>query len=826
MDCRESDRTDGSQSAPVSVCRGQMSGPWPSTRTAHCGLRRALGVYVRKNGEHLFRRFSSESGIEAIVEDKAGTLWAVGTGLSLRPVEVLASTSRRDDSWTALTGSRLLRDRHGVLWLGNRGGGLLRVDVSNLTNPQVERVRDGPHPSEGLLASLLEDREGNIWVGTQRGLSRFSTGTITTITTFGQPALGRLVRAVEQRRDGLWVGTSDGLLRLQDKSWQQYDWRHGLASTAALHTDSSGDLWIGTTNGLARFQRNRFSSVPGTETLTRVHALTSDRDGTLWICDTELGVFRRRRNGIIERVGDIRAPFAAHTDREGRVWIGSTTGSVTVFDAGRSTSYSASDGLTGNAVTFIFEDNDGFIWVSSVGGLSRFDNNRFVTLTEEDGIPGAIVQGVLEDGDGYLWIALNSGIARMRKSDLTRTLSDRSKPTPYTLYDATDGLRGTQIGLGQPLVARGLDGVLWFTTSAGLASVDPKQPARNRLAAPVRIEAASANNRSVAPADHIRLPARVAHLQIGYTALSFVAPANIHFRYILEGFDREWVDAGSRRQAFYTNLPPGTFRFRVAADNGGIPSEADASWVFVVTPTFFQTNVFRVITGVAIVLFVVMLWRVRGSQMRRSLSLVLAERTRVAREIHDTLLQSLVGTALQFDSLSETIKSKPSAATQHLRRLRKRVELDIDEARESIQDLRSPLIQKRGLADALRESANTITAGAPSELTVTIVGATRPLQDPVEHQLLRIGQAAIANAVRHANAKRIAVDLEFQDETVVLRVTDDGRGFLLEDVSLGDSHWGLWSMRERARQVGGRFEIRTEIGHGTAVEVSVPGMSG
>jgi signal transduction histidine kinase len=310
-------------------------------------------------------------------------------------------------------------------------------------------------------------------------------------------------------------------------------------------------------------------------------------------------------------------------------------------------------------------------------------------------------------------------------------------------------------------------------------------------------------------------------LRIDYTALSFSAPTKVRFRYRLEGFDTQWVDAGTRRQAFYTNLPPRPYRFQVTAINDGIESERSAIWDFSIQPRFYQTGWFYGACVVTMMLTAGGLWRLRSNQIQRRFALVLAERARIAREIHDTLLQSLVGVAIQCESIARQVDSAPQAAGACLTQLRKQVEFFIRETRQSIWDLRSPTLLATDLSQALAQTGERATSDARIGFGFSVIGTPRRCPAKVEEHLLRIGQEATSNAARHACATKLTMQVRYCDDSVTLRVMDDGCGFEVGSAQ-ADGHWGISMMKERAHLVGGSVRIVSSPGVGTEVEVVVP----
>jgi signal transduction histidine kinase len=340
---------------------------------------------------------------------------------------------------------------------------------------------------------------------------------------------------------------------------------------------------------------------------------------------------------------------------------------------------------------------------------------------------------------------------------------------------------------------------------------------------PVRIETVTADSQTLDPTPDLRLGPRTSHVQIAFSVLTLTDPARVHFRYRLDDYDRDWLDAGAARQASYTNLPPGHYRFRVLANGGdGIWRDPGAIWDFHVEPFFYQTRWFQALCILAISLLVYASWRVHVRQVRRQFALVLAERIRMSRAIHDTLLQGLAGLALQVDDLSHLMETSPHAARERTLRIRRQVEDSIREARQSIWDLRTPKLASRDLPRALQEAGERVIAGRSVKLDVRVSGAARTAASRADEQLLLIGQEALSNAIRHGHATAVTVELDYGDDQTLLRVRDDGCGFDPDEACRLQGHYGLVSMRERAEQVRGHIVISSAPGKGTAVEAVVP----
>jgi signal transduction histidine kinase len=438
------------------------------------------------------------------------------------------------------------------------------------------------------------------------------------------------------------------------------------------------------------------------------------------------------------------------------------------------------------------------------------------------------VTAIVDDDHGTLWIGSGAGILQLRRSEWARLLTSRGYVPKFRLYDRSDGLAGLPFVYGRNRRAiRADDGRLWFVTGRGLTIIDPSELDTDAVASPVHIEGILANGqRTIITPGALRLPAGTNRLELEYSALNLTSPLRQHFRYKLDGFDVNWIDAGARRQAFYTNLPPRSYTFRV------ITSDAEGSWThaqeaalrFSIRPMFYQTTWFLALSVAALVGVVGVSWRVHVSSVRRQFALLLGERARLSRELHDTLLQNLVGIALQIDAVANDPKLTASdEQRREFVRVRRRVEQYIREARQSISDLRSARPETHDLAMALREAGEREINGRPIQFTFAQNGTARPFPATLEEQLLKIGREAIVNAARHAQADRISVEIESGDRAVTLRVSDNGTGFDPASIANnGSAHYGLTSMRERAEEMGGQLTVNSAHGRGTRVEATVP----
>ena len=435
------------------------------------------------------------------------------------------------------------------------------------------------------------------------------------------------------------------------------------------------------------------------------------------------------------------------------------------------------------------------------------------------GLPGNRVWSLLEDSAGDFWLSLDRGIVRLPRPDIDRAMADPTHRMHYQMYDPKDGLAGAP--LGNISSVRESDSRLWFVRGGGVTTVVPTDLKPQTGPPVIRIEEAIANDRRLDISEH-SLPAGTRRLEVSFTVLTLTPSNRIRFRYRLDGFDTDWVDAGPRRTVSYTNLSPRDYRFRVEAHaDDGTWSTSAAEWPFTIQPTIYQTRWFYAFWVALIAAVIVAAWRFRLALVRRQFSLALAERARLSREIHDTLLQSLVGVALQFDGIANALGPSSVSAREQLTRVRRQVEAYIREARQSIWDLRSPILETHDLAAALRAFAKQLIGDKPVRFTSVVTGNDGARPPKVDNQVLRIGQEAISNAVRHARARRIHLEMTFGQKSVTLRVEDDGCGFE-GDRAAADSHYGLTTMRERAEELGGTLTVTSAAGQGTSIEAVIP----
>jgi ligand-binding sensor domain-containing protein/two-component sensor histidine kinase len=782
--------------------------------------------------EERFTTYTTQNGLSnnkvwSIHEDRDGNLW-IGTDGGLNRY--------RDGAFTAFTTQdgisdntvwSIYEDRRGSLWIGTPAG-LTRLQGGRFT---TYTNRDGL--SNNVVLAILEDREGNLWVGTEAGgLNLFKDRKFFTFTTSeGLPS--DMAWTIHEGRSGnLWVGTQGGLSRFKEGKFSTYTIEDGLASNIvrALCEDRAGSLWVGTPAGLTQFKGGKFTTYRVEDGLSNdaVWAIHEDKEGSLWI--GTLGGLTRLRQGkftvyTTENGLSDDSVLAIQSDSKGGLWIATRNGGLNLLKDGRFTAYTFENGLSDNDVRAIYEDRSGKIWVGTRrGGLSRLQDGRITSITTKDGLFDDCVFQILEDESGNLWMSCTKGIFRVSLAELD-DFADGKIPSVHSIsYGMADGMLTRECNGGQPAGWKSLDGKLWFPTIKGIAMIDPQNIKLNHEPPPVVIEQVIADGNPLELGKKVDLSAGLGRIEFHFTGLSFVAPEKIRFRYKLEGFDKDWVDAGSSRVANYTSIPPGDYTFQVlACNNDGVWNEAGTSFIFYLKPHFYQTYWFYLLLALGCLAAGLALYRYRIRQVKAQFSAVLGERNRMAREIHDTLAQGFVGIGLQLQAVGKILAASPESAQHHLDLAQKMVTHSLAEARRSVWNLRAQALERGNLAAALSETARQLTAGTSVEAQLKVSGTPRPLASSVENNLLRIGQEALTNAMKHGKPRKISLELFYESSRVRLRVEDDGCGFDANKIaSSDDGHFGLLGMRERIEGLKGELHLQSHPGTGTEVLAVIP----
>ena len=789
-----------------------------------------------------------------------GTVWVgTQTGLKMLQNGIFHDVS---GNLPATAVNALLLDRSSRLWVGTPKG-LFEADPRDAL--RFEAVQKAAQI--GPVLSLFEDWEGSVWAGTENGLVRLSANP-------GRTLSGVSVIAVAQDAEGdLWVGTeSEGATIIRNQKFVTYTARDGLAGDAVrcVFSDAKGVVSIGTNAGLTQMNAGRFKSLNSANGLVSdvILSLGDDSQGNLLIGTPDgLNRLRDGKVSLTTSADGLADDFvrSIYQDRDGSLWIGTRRG-LSHETGDRFTTYTQADGLGSDLVGAILRDSHGDLWVATLGGLSRWQNGRFSTYRTRDGLSSDIITalyedaegdlwigtqdaglnvrrgekfsrlpgkwglpqavfGIAEDENGEFWIASQPGIARASKRELKTVALARSDQATVVWYGTSDGLRVNECSVGgHPEVWKAADGTIWFSTLKGVAALYPDAAKLNRVLPPVVIESVKVDDQTLTTAQAGKITAGHSRIAFDYAALSFAAPQKVRYRYRLEGFDNDWIDAGLERTAYYTNIPPGGYRFRVLArNNDGFWNEAGAVLSFRLLPHFYQTIWFYALIamGLAGASFLIYRWRVAEVEAR--FGAVLQERNRIAREIHDTLAQGFVGVSVQLEIVSRLLASSVDIAREHLDQARVQVRESLAEARRSIWQLRLQSSESEDFAARLSKVAKQAIGLTPVELRLDVRGTYRPLRPNVEDELLRIGQEAVTNAVRHSSAERIEIELSYAAKKLRMTIADNGRGFAEDSYTGGpNGHFGLKGMRERAKQINAKLVVDSAAGRGTKVLVEAP----
>jgi len=727
---------------------------------------------------------------------------------------------------------RLLRDRQGSLWISTLDRGLLHVHQG-----RTDQFKRSDGLSGDLVYELFEDREGSIWAATTEGLDRFRDFAIPTMSS-KQGLISDVVGAVLAARDGsVWLGGLGGLGRWNHGQITIYRKRDGLPddSIHALLEDSRGRIWVSTSRGLARSENGRFVAVPPITTPT-ADDIAEGRDGSLWIMEVQQGLIHLRGTEVVERIPWLALGHSDHAiclnrdAKRGGIWLGFFRGGIAFFKDGQiREKYGTAEGLAPGLVRAVYPRADGSVWAASESGLSRIKDGHVATLNSRNGLPCDSVRSAIEDDERAVWLYLACGMARISRSEFEAWAADPHRPVKSTIFDASDGVTKQGLGGYSPKAARLKDGQLWFATNRGVSIVDPRHLPVNNIPPPIHIESIKVDGKPYDIKRGMRLPANVHDVWIDYTALSFVAPEKVRFKYKLEGQDRDWKEVVNDREAQYTNLGPHHYRFRViACNNSGLWNEAGDTLEFSIAPAWNQTTWFY---ASCVAAFLAMLWglyRLRLYQISREFNAQLDgrvdERLRVARDLHDTLLQTFQASLIQMQAAYNMFTRRPEKAIETLQRAITTSAGAIAEGREAIQNMRSSTVLTNDLAQALRAAGDQMAVRGSARFEVRVQGSSRDVHPILRDEVYRIALEALRNAFQHAEAHAIEAEILYGDSLRV-RIRDDGKGIDPAILKEGrrSGHYGLPGMRERADRIGGKLDVWTGPGAGTEIQLGIPG---
>jgi ligand-binding sensor domain-containing protein/signal transduction histidine kinase len=814
------------------VCMGFPSKPFQDSKgTLWIGLSSGGDVASVNvaNGEVTVYAFrggglapNASSGVVSIREDRDGALWLGTDKLGLVKLvpdrtQAIWYQSNPDDP----DGLRddlvvgLFKDRDGSFWSTTKAGAVYRFDSERPRFRSYRHQQAGAQSlGKGSVTAAFVDDPDTLWIGTDRGLNRVDRRT-DQVTQIEQPVFARGVNAIARDRSGmLWFGTrGNGLVRLDPGSGQTTIYTHDASNArslnhdrvTALKIDRSGTLWIATDFGLSRWDPSTqdFSTfTPRRGKLVQYRSIAEDASGALWLATLSKGVHR-----FDPRMG-------TYTDFEAELRAVQPPGHDRVFS--------------------VHVDRAGTVWVATFRGLGKLDarTETFTSYDSRDGLPSDTVIGILEDDEGRLWLSTSNGLSRFDPRAGT-----------FTNYHASDGLLTDRFVA--PVVARSASGEMFFGSQKGLVAFTPAQVVERKLAMPVYLTDFRLFGETVLPgSEPLQQPIWSAAslgleprsiVSFDFAALNYVDPARTRYRYRLEGFDKKWNETDSaRRSATYTMLPTGDYTFVVQARGArGDWNESTRALKIRVPPPWYATWYFQVLVAALLLTALWLAYRLRVRQLHRRFAIALyarlGERARIARDLHDTLLQTYQASLLWFRSAVEALPQRPLEAKQRLELALEQAEQAIVEGRHAVQGLRDSTVTVNDLAEVIAAIGADLTnahegADVPV-IGVAVDGPSRDLNPMVREEAFRIAGEALRNSFHHAGARNITVSLDYGARQFRLTIADDGKGIEATTIEGRQpaSHFGLPGMRERALVIGGQLDVRSTMGRGTEVELRVPG---
>jgi signal transduction histidine kinase/ligand-binding sensor domain-containing protein len=785
-------------------------------------------------------------GVERVAAGPSGSVWASlgGTGRKLG-VQYYSEGKWASYVVPGFDGATVLSDvlfvdRNHSLWVGTESQGLYRVH---------DGVADHYGSANGLSGDtveyIYEDREGNLWVTTDRGVDMFRDLPVLTFSTT-QGFIGSSVHSVLALSNGsVWVGNLGAVDIIRAGRVSVIAAGHGLPGQGVqtLFQDHTGQIWLGVDNTIMTYKLGRFSAIKNSDVthfapLGNAKAFAEDVEGNIWALThvdvpDQIHLLRIKDQNVEQDIlvdDVIQARFLA-ADRNAGIWLASTHGNFVHYRDGKAEAV-ISLAKEEIGIRSLFVDSDNAVSFATSKGFYRWKDGRTSVMDTRNGLPCTGLSAAIKDDHGSFWLKGRCGLLRISASDYETWLKFPEAALSVKTFDALDGYQ-SGYELGQPEVSKSADGRLWFANGNKVQMIDPSRTYTNVIPPPAYVEEVIADRKNYLPSVGLRLPALTRDIEIDYTALSYVVPQKVRFRYKLEGRDTTWQEPGTRRQVFYSDLRPRKYRFRViACNNDGVWNEEGATLDFSVAAAWYQTNWFR---ASCVVVFLVLLWgiyRLRIQQLQHQFAIGLEarvnERTRIARDLHDTLLQSFHGLMLRFQAATNLLPERPVEAKQRFESAIDQAAQAITEGRDAVQGLRSSTVETNNLAMAISALGEELAADgtiADSALfRMAVEGTPRNLHPILRDEVYRIAGETLRNAFRHAQARQIEVEIHYDAQQFRLRVRDDGKGIDPEILSEQPrpGHFGLHGMRERAKIVGGQLDVWSELDSGTEVELSIP----
>lgn len=746
------------------------------------------------------------------------------------------------------------------------------------------RVKVPPPAAEAQVLKLLRDHDGNVWVGTTKGLLRMNANGISSSDEgyFGNSGITALF---EDREGNLWAGGARGVERIRDGTFVTYSSSGGGPPNedGPVYVDSESRTWFASAHGglyllhAGREQDGRAEEIKSSLLQSDVVYSIAGHKDEIWVGTQHSGLVRLGyRNGIVSARNYTQADglaensvYAVYLAQDGTMWAGTLIGGVSELKDGRFTTYTTTSGLASNTVSSIRETPDGTLWFGTSNGLSSLSNGHWTTYTDRDGLPSNNVHCLLEHSSGGLWVGTSAGLAFVKSGQVhaPRRIPDSLREAIFGLaednkgrlwiatsnrvlrvqgdklfgellspgdvreYGVADGLLSTRGVARDSSVVSDSAGKIWFALGRGLSVVDPSHIADNSVSAIAHVEAILADNDLVTvpdTADSVRVPPSPKRITFDYVGLSLRSPERIRFRYFLDGFDRTWSEPLPARQAVYTNLGPGSYRFRVIASNSdGIWNGAETSIVLKVEPALWQTWWFSVLCVSLGLVCVWIMFQVRVRQIAAGMNARfderMSERNRVATELHDTILQTVQATKMIADNARYGHSADPVRLRDAIDNISDWLAEATTEARAALNNLRTSTTRRNGLVEAFQQAAQTSGVTSSMRFVLSVEGAAQDLHPIVRDETYRIGTEAIRNAYLHSEATELEMTVSYA-HNLTLRLRDNGRGIDPKFAKSGKpGHFGLQGMQERAIRIHGTLLVRSRPNSGTEVELVIPG---
>jgi signal transduction histidine kinase/ligand-binding sensor domain-containing protein len=777
--------------------------------------------------------------VNGIVQAPDGTIWIAETSRSVRPLTIRQPKKTMPPPPQIVVGSyAVLFDDAGALWITSLGDGVGRISLPEQLKSRgtqkftaaadVFSEKDGL--SSNYVSAVLEDHEGNIWIGTNTGLDRFQQ---TSIVRSLLPAGSSDMMIIAGDHGDLWTaGLNRGMVHIEGRTPDVRP-QPGDAAKTSGYRDTDGSLWLGGPIGIRHFIDGKYVEIalPPNAHGTWIVAIAKGQPGVIWATIAHSGVYRLS-GGAWTQFGTHQGlpeglPGNMSTDSKGQVWLGYVHDQVSVSTGDGFHTFSSRDGISVGEVMTVYEHGT-HLWIGGEFGLQLFTGGRFVKINVADESSFRGINGIVETANGDLWINDSNGIVHLPAFEIEASLRDPHYRAAFKQFDYLDGLMGTSASQRiSPAAVQGTDGRIWFSVTNGVVWIDPSRLRKNELVPPVHVTSLSADGHEYAELADPRLPVRTTAIRIAYTGLSLTAPERVRFRYMLEGADRDWRDAGARREAFYTNLWPGRYKFRViASNNDGAWNEQGAALEFNILPAFYQTNWFFLLIAASVgcLVWIAYRWRIHqvAAHLDAQFEARLSERTRIAQDLHDTLLQGFISASMQLGVADRQLPQDWPAKTivTEVLQLMRQV---IEDARKTVRGMRLSGTDMDDLQLTFSRIPQELVVQQAINFRVVVEGKVRPLHPVIRDEVYRIGREAVVNAFRHSRAATVEVELEYADRELRLLVRDNGCGIDPQVLQSGrDGHWGLSGMRERAGRIGARLKVWSNAGAGTEVELSVP----